>query len=221
MDHLKEAGVQATWLSPIMKSPQADFGYDISDFTDIDPLFGTMEDFEEMVAKAKELDIKVIMDFVPNHSSDEHEWFTKSVNNDPEYKDFYVWHDGKMDKEGRRSPPNNWVKLSSFSFHQFLLNVIVMQQSVFYGSAWTWNEKRQQYYLHQFDAKQPDLNYRNPKVVEAMKDVLRFWLDKGASGFRVDAMYVLIYFFFKFKLFNFFYYKVITYSKSKIFVMNH
>lgn len=102
--------MQATWLSPIMSSPQADFGYDISNFTDIDPLFGTMEDFEAMVAKAKELDIKIIMDFVPNHSSDEHEWFKKSVDNDPEYRDYYVWHDGKFDKEGRRVPPNNWVR---------------------------------------------------------------------------------------------------------------
>lgn len=93
-----------------MTSPQADFGYDISNFTDIDPLFGTMEDFEALVAKARELDIKIIMDFVPNHSSDEHEWFKKSVENDPEYKDYYVWHDGSVDKDGKRIPPNNWVR---------------------------------------------------------------------------------------------------------------
>lgn len=94
-----------------MKSPQADFGYDISNFTDIDPIFGTMVDFEAMVAKAKDLDIKVIMDFVPNHSSDEHEWFKKSVNNDAEYRDFYVWHDGKVNGTGQRIPPNNWVSI--------------------------------------------------------------------------------------------------------------
>lgn len=132
MEHLKEAGVQATWLSPIMKSPQADFGYDISDFKDIDPLFGTMADFEAMVEKAKELDIKIIMDFVPNHSSDQHEWFEKSVAREEGFEDYYIWNDGKECKpepwqEGEVpcKPPNNW-------------------QSVFYGSAWTWHPDRKQ-----------------------------------------------------------------------------
>lgn len=167
--HLKEAGVGATWLSPIFKSPMVDFGYDISDYKSIQPEYGTMEDFDELIAKAKELGIKIILDFVPNHSSDKHEWFRKSEANDPEYKDFYVWHDGRKDSNGTRSEPNNWV-------------------SVFYGSAWTWSEKRQQYYLHQFTKQQPDLNYRNPKVMQEMSDVLRFWLAKGVSGFRVDAI---------------------------------
>uniref|UniRef100_A0A1I8Q722 alpha-glucosidase n=1 Tax=Stomoxys calcitrans TaxID=35570 RepID=A0A1I8Q722_STOCA len=167
--YLKEIGIDATWLSPFLKSPMADFGYDISNFTDVDPIFGTMEDFEELMEKSKELGVRIILDFVPNHSSDECEWFIKSAARDPEYKDFYVWHPGKI-VDGVRRPPNNWV-------------------SVFHGSAWEWHEGRQEYYLHQFDKKQPDLNFRNPKVRETMNDVLRFWLEKGVHGFRVDAIY--------------------------------
>ncbi|XP_061399012.1 maltase A3 [Musca vetustissima] len=159
----------ATWLSPFLKSPMADFGYDISNFTEVDPLFGTMEDFEEMMRKSKELGVRIILDFVPNHSSDECEWFIKSAARDPEYKDYYVWHPGKI-VNGTRTVPNNWV-------------------SVFRGSAWEWHEGRQEYYLHQFHKKQPDFNFRNPKVREAMNEILRFWLRKGIDGFRVDAIY--------------------------------
>lgn len=169
LTHLSSSGIKATWLSPIFQSPMVDFGYDISNFTDIHSEYGTMQDFEDLIAEAKRLDIKLILDFVPNHSSDQCEWFLKSVAREPEYEDFYVWADGVIDEDGEQQPPNNW-------------------KSVFYGSAWTWNEERQQYYLHQFTAAQPDLNYRNPKVVQAMKDVLLFWLDKGISGFRVDAV---------------------------------
>ncbi|KAH8277803.1 hypothetical protein KR018_007654 [Drosophila ironensis] len=168
LSYLKEIGITATWLSPIFTSPMADFGYDVADLYNIDPLFGTMEDFEKLVARAKELDIKIILDFVPNHTSDECDWFIRSAAGEEEYKDFYVWHTGKV-VNGIRQPPTNWI-------------------GVFRGSMWTWNEQRQAYYLHQFHAKQPDLNYRNPKVVEAMKDVLRFWLRKGAYGFRIDAV---------------------------------
>lgn len=128
-----------------------------------------MEDFEGLVQEAKRLGLRIILDFVPNHSSDEHEWFGKSVNREAGYEDFYVWNDGVVENDGTRSPPNNW-------------------NEDFGGSAWQWNEIRQQYYLHQFHRKQPDLNYRNPAVVEAMKNVLRFWLDKGVDGFRVDAV---------------------------------
>nr|XP_014094242.2 maltase A3-like [Bactrocera oleae] len=169
LPYLKEIGIAGTWLSPFLESPMADFGYDISNFTAVDPLFGTMEDFERMVTKAKELDIKIILDFVPNHSSDECVWFIKSAARDPVYKDYYIWHPGKL-VDGKRQPPNNWV-------------------SVFYGSAWQWHEERQEYYLHQFDKKQPDFNFRNPEVREAMNNVLRFWLDKGVPGFRIDAIY--------------------------------
>lgn len=146
--YLKEIGMAATWLSPFLKSPMADFGYDISNFTEVDPLFGTMEDFEEMMRKSKELGVRIILDFVPNHSSDECEWFIKSAARDPEYKDYYVWHPGKL-VNGTRTVPNNWV-------------------SVFRGSAWEWHEGRQEYYLHQFHKKQPDFNFRQPKVREAM-----------------------------------------------------
>ncbi|KAH8404060.1 hypothetical protein KR215_008725 [Drosophila sulfurigaster] len=166
--YLKEIGVTATWLSPIFTSPMADFGYDVANFYEIDPLFGTMEDFDNLLTRAKQLDIKIILDFVPNHSSDECEWFIRSAAGEAEYKDYYVWHTGKV-VNGIRQPPTNWI-------------------SVFRGSQWTWHEGRQAYYLHQFHAKQPDLNYRNPQVVEAMKDVLRFWLRKGVYGFRIDAV---------------------------------
>ncbi|XP_067627249.1 maltase A3-like isoform X2 [Eurosta solidaginis] len=147
----------------------ADYGYDIANFNDIEPMFGTMADFDELIKKSKEIGIKVVLDFVPNHTSDEHEWFIKSTQNDTEYADYYMWHPGKVTENGTRLPPTNWL-------------------SVFRGSAWTWNENRQAYYLHQFHYKQPDLNYDNPKVRKAMKDVLRFWVRKGAAGFRVDAV---------------------------------
>lgn len=147
----------------------ADFGYDIADFYNIDPIFGTLSDAEELFRIANAMNIKIILDFVPNHSSDECEWFKKSIKRIEPYTDYYVWHDGKVNENGRRVPPNNWV-------------------SMFYGAAWTWNPEREQYYLHQFAKEQPDLNYRNPRVVEEMKNVIRFWLKKGASGFRVDAI---------------------------------
>ncbi|XP_017106282.2 maltase A3 [Drosophila bipectinata] len=168
LPYLKELGITATWLSPIFTSPMADFGYDIANFTEIAPIFGTMSDFENLMKVAKKLDINIILDFVPNHSSDECEWFRRSAAKDPEFKDFYVWHPGRV-VNGVRHPPSNWI-------------------SVFRGSAWEWHEGRQEYYLHQFVKKQPDLNYRSPKVREAMNNVLRFWLAKGVSGFRIDAV---------------------------------
>ncbi|XP_055532028.1 probable maltase [Wyeomyia smithii] len=164
-----ELGIDAIWLSPIFKSPMADFGYDISDFKDIHEEFGTIADLENLAAECRKQNLKLILDFVPNHSSDEHEFFQKSEAKDPEYADYYVWHPGKILPNGTRAPPSNWI-------------------SVFRGSAWQWSEKRQEYYLHQFVAKQPDLNYRNQKVVDDMKDVLRFWLEKNVDGFRIDAL---------------------------------
>jgi len=170
LGYLKEIGITATWLSPIFTSPMADFGYDISNFYDIDPIFGTLEDFDALIVKAKSLGVKIILDFVPNHSSDENEWFQKSVNREEGYDDFYVWDDGKLNEgTGERDPPSNWT-------------------SVFGGPMWTWNEKRQQYFLHQFLVKQPDLNFTNPMVREHMLDVLKFWLDRGVDGFRIDAV---------------------------------
>lgn len=191
LGHLKEMGVTGTWLSPIFTSPMVDFGYDIADFFNVDPTFGTMSDLEELFRKAAELDIKVILDFVPNHSSDRCDWFVKSIAKDGEFTDYYIWHDGTPPAVPGQRPglPNNWV--SSACVHGVFgayYNFLFTQNSVFYGPAWTWNEQRQQYYFHQFAKEQPDLNYRNPLVVEQMKNVLRFWLGKGAAGFRVDAI---------------------------------
>ncbi|XP_076227420.1 alpha-glucosidase-like isoform X2 [Nomia melanderi] len=146
-----------------------DFGYDISNFIDIEPLFGTMKDFEDLLDTAHSKSLKVILDFVPNHSSDQHEWFQKSLKKIEPFTDYYVWHPGKKLEDGTVVPPNNWV-------------------SVFGGPAWTWKEERQAYYLHQFTAEQPDFNYHNPTLVKEMHDVLRFWLNKGVDGFRVDAI---------------------------------
>ncbi|XP_067013713.2 maltase A1 [Anabrus simplex] len=171
MEHLKDAGIGAAWLSPIFKSPMVDFGYDIADFKAIEPLFGTIDDFKELKEKMTNLGIKLILDFVPNHSSNLSEWFQNSVKKIDPYTDYYVWVDGKpnADDPSKMDPPNNW--LSNFG-----------------GSAWEWNEERGQFYLHQFAAGQPDLNYRNPVLVEEMKNVLRYWLDIGVDGFRVDAV---------------------------------
>ncbi len=169
LDYLQWLGVDAVWLSPIYPSPMADFGYDITDHCDVDPLFGTLEDFDELLEEAHRRGIKVIIDFVPNHTSDEHPWFveSRSSRNNPK-RDWYIW------QGGRGEPPNNW-------------------ESIFGGdSAWEWDEKTGQYYLHTFDVKQPDLNWRNPEVREAMYGVMRFWYDRGVDGFRIDALSFLI-----------------------------
>lgn len=169
LQYLTETGVQAVWLSPIYRSPMVDFGYDISDFRAIHYEFGTMADFDDMIAEAYRLGLKVLLDLVPNHSSDQCEWFLRSAARDPDYADYYVWHDGVPDEFGVPQPPNNWL-------------------SVFHGAAWTWHPQRGQFYLHQFTKEQPDLNYRNAMVVQEMEDVMAFWLDRGVSGFRVDAV---------------------------------
>ncbi|CAK1552843.1 unnamed protein product [Leptosia nina] len=173
LPYLKDTGIDAIWLSPIFLSPMRDVGYDISDYRKIAPEFGTMLDFEMLVRTAKELGLRIILDFVPNHTSNESEWFVRSQKSDPHYKDYYIWADG-ITKEADQEmlPPSNWV-------------------SHFRKSAWKYSEERGQYYLHQFVIGQPDLNYRNEKVQEEMKEVLRFWLDRGVSGFRVDAVNVL------------------------------
>ena len=140
-----DSGIGAIWLSPMYPSPMVDFGYDISDFKNVSSDYGTMADFEALTAKAKELKLKVILDLVPNHASDESEWFKKSEANETAYRDFFIWRDGKS----ATTPPNNWI-------------------SVFSGPAWTYSEKRKQWYFHQFHKKQPDLNYNNPAVRTAM-----------------------------------------------------
>ena len=170
LDHLKWLGVKAVWLSPVYPSPMADFGYDISDYTGIWPVFGSMKDFDDLLHQVHGLGMKLILDLVPNHSSDEHPWFLESRSSrDNPKRDWYIWKDAKADG----SPPNNWL-------------------SVFGGSAWQWDDKTHQYYYHAFLVRQPDLNWRNPEVEKAMHGVMRFWLDKGVDGFRVDAMWHMV-----------------------------
>ncbi|CAB3243402.1 unnamed protein product [Arctia plantaginis] len=172
LPYLKDLGVDAIWMSPIFKSPMQDFGYDITDYRAIDETFGTMQDFHELMKHAKRLGIRIILDYVPNHTSTSSEWFIKSIRNNDTYADYYIWANGTTDANNNRIPPNNWI-------------------SKFRKSAWEYNEDRKQYYLHQFVIGQPDLNYRHPQVQEEMKDVLRFWLEKGVSGFRIDAVNML------------------------------
>jgi alpha-glucosidase len=171
LPYLKEIGVTAFWLSPIFTSPMKDFGYDISDFYNIQPEYGTLADFDQLMVEAKKQGIKVILDFVPNHSSDQGEWFERSERRDPDFEDYFIWHSGKPNPNNASAPlpPNNW--LSAFRF-----------------GAWKWSPVRQQYYYHLFLAEQPDLNFRSPLVVAEMKNVLKFWLDRGVDGFRVDSI---------------------------------
>jgi alpha-glucosidase len=170
LDYISALGVDALWLSPIFPSPMKDFGYDISDYTDIHPLFGTLRDFDRLLAEAHASDLKLILDFVPNHTSDAHAWFKQSraSRRNPK-RDWYLWRDPAPGG----GPPNNWL-------------------SCFGGSAWHLDVATGQYYYHAFLPEQPDLNWRNPEVVEAMLGVLRFWLDRGVDGFRVDVLWHLV-----------------------------
>ncbi len=163
-------GVSGVWLSPIYPSPMVDFGYDVTDHTDIDPLFGTLADFDRLLAEAHRQGLRLLLDFVPNHTSDFHPWFVASRSSrDHPRRDWYIWRDAAPDG----GPPNNWI-------------------SVFGGSAWEWDEATGQYYLHSYLKQQPDLNWRSPELQQAMFDVMRFWLDRGVDGFRVDAVSRLI-----------------------------
>ncbi len=170
LDYLQWLGIQALWISPIFPSPMADFGYDISDYTGIHPLFGSMADFDQLLSEAHRHNLKIILDLVPNHTSDQHPWFLESRSSrDNPKRDWYLWHDAAPDG----GLPNNWL-------------------SVFGGSAWEWDEATGQFYYHAFLKEQPDLNWRNPEVQDAMLQVMRFWLDKGVDGFRVDVMWHMI-----------------------------
>ncbi len=163
-------GVDALWLTPINPSPMYDFGYDVSDYCAVDPRFGTLADLDRLVAEAHKRGIRIILDLVPNHTSHEHPWFRSSrASRTSPRRDWYIWHDPAPGG----GPPNNWM-------------------SVFGGPAWTFDETTGQYYLHSFLAEQPDLNYRNPAVVRAMEDVIRFWLDRGVDGFRVDVIHKMV-----------------------------
>ena len=166
LDYLKDLGVDAIWITPCFPSPQVDFGYDVSDYEAIDPMYGTMKDFDHLVSEAKKRNIRVILDFVVNHTSDKHKWFEDSKSSKTaEHRDWYIWRDGK----GPGQPPNNW--LSTFGL-----------------SAWKLDPKTNQYYYHYFYPEQPDLNWRNPAVEKAMLDVTRFWYKRGVAGFRLDAV---------------------------------
>lgn len=166
LPYLVDLGVDAVWLSPFYPSPMADFGYDVADYCDVDPMFGTLDDFDRLLADIHAAGMKLIVDWVPNHTSDRHPWFVAARSSkEDEKRDWYVWADARPDG----SPPNNW-------------------QSVFGGSAWQWDAPTGQFYLHSFLPEQPDVNWRNPEVEAAMFDVLRFWLDRGVDGFRMDVV---------------------------------
>jgi len=166
LDYLKDLGVDAIWISPCFPSPQVDFGYDVSDYENIDPMYGTLADFDVLASEAKKRGIHIILDFVVNHSSDQHPWFLDSKSSRTSaHRDWYIWRDGK----GPGEPPNNWV-------------------SGFGGSAWKFDPATNQYYYHYFYAEQPDLNWRNPAVKDAMFDVTRWWYKRGVAGFRLDAV---------------------------------
>ncbi len=170
LDYVASLGVDAIWLSPINPSPMHDFGYDVADYCDIHPLFGTLADFDRLLAETHQRGLKLILDLVPNHTSDEHPWFIESRSSrDNPKRDWYIWRDPAPDG----GVPNNWL-------------------SHFGGPAWTFDEKTGQYYMHQFVKQQPELNYRNPEVLEAMLNVMRFWLDKGVDGFRVDVIWLMM-----------------------------
>ena len=169
LDYLKDLGVDAIWITPCFPSPQVDFGYDVADYENIDPMYGTMNDFEHLESDARKHDIRIILDFVINHTSPQHKWFLDSASSrTSEHRDWYIWRDGK----GPGVPPNNWL-------------------SGFGGSAWQLDPKTGQYYYHFFAVGQPDLNWRNPAVEKAMFDVTRFWYQHGVSGFRLDAVDLL------------------------------
>jgi alpha-glucosidase len=170
LNYLVDLGIDAIWISPIYPSPMADFGYDVADYRDVDPLFGTLADVGDLLAKAHAQGLRVLLDFVPNHTSSQHPWFIESrVSRNNPKRDWYIWRDPGQD----RGPPNNWI-------------------SDFGGSAWEWDEATGQYYHHAFLKEQPDLNWRNPEVRTALYEVIRFWLDRGVDGFRIDVLWHMV-----------------------------
>lgn len=169
LDYMKDLGVDVLWTSPMYRSPQADMGYDIADYEDMDPKYGTLADMDELIAGLKERSMKLMMDLVVNHTSDQHAWFLDSrASKSSKKRDWYIWKSPRFDKDGNRQPPNNWAQILGDA-----------------NSAWTWDEETQEYYLSLFTPEQPDLNWENPEVREAVHKILRFWLDRGASGFRM------------------------------------
>ncbi|SEG80775.1 alpha-amylase family glycosyl hydrolase [Bosea lathyri] len=170
LDYLADLGMDTIWISPIYPSPMADFGYDVADYCNVDPRFGTLADFDDLLAQIHARGLKLVLDFVPNHSSDHHPWFVESRSSrDHPRRDWYIWRDPAPDG----GPPNNWI-------------------SDFGGSAWEWDEPTGQYYYHAFLKEQPDLNWRNPAVQLAMYEVIRFWFDRGVDGFRIDVLWHMV-----------------------------
>lgn len=172
LDYIASLGVDAIWLSPVYLSPNRDYGYDIADYTKINPEYGTMRDMDRLINEAKRRHLRIIMDLVINHTSDQHKWFQAARNPNSKYHDYYVWRDPSGYKNGRPLPPNNWT-------------------SIFTGPAWKFDKRSGQFYLHLFTEHQPDLNYRNENVIQEIENVLRFWLDKGIAGFRCDVINLL------------------------------
>ncbi|XP_046144817.1 probable maltase isoform X2 [Osmia bicornis bicornis] len=172
LDYLQNLGIDTIWLNPVYSSPLIDSGYDISNYTDINPVFGNLEYFDEFIEEAHNRDLKVILDVVPNHSSNEHKWFLQSSKNVSPYNDYYIWENGTKDEKGKNIPPNNWI--STYSDEK--------------GSAWTWHDTRQQWYYHKFHESQPDLNLRNENVLQELLNVFDFWLKRGVDGFRINAV---------------------------------
>jgi len=166
LDYIQALGADAIWIGPFYPSPMVDFGYDVSDYQNVDPLFGTLADFDRLVSEAHRRKIRVVIDLVANHTSDQHPWFKEAQSSkDNPKRNWYIWHDGKSDS----TPPNNWL-------------------SVFGGSAWEYDPQTGQYYLHSFAKQQPDLNWENPALRQEIYKMMRFWLDKGIDGFRLDAI---------------------------------
>ncbi|AEM56589.1 oligo-1,6-glucosidase [Haloarcula hispanica N601] len=172
LDYVADLGVDVIWLNPVYDSPQKDNGYDISDYQAIYDEFGTMADWEALVEEVHNRDMRLVMDLVVNHTSDQHEWFRKSRQRDPEYEDYYIWREGGTDEDGDPVPPNNW-------------------ESFFGGSAWEYDEERSEYFLHLYDTSQPDLNWRNDSVRTDIFDTIEWWLEKGIDGFRMDVINLL------------------------------
>ena len=169
LDYLHWLGIDAVWLSPMFRSPMADFGYDVADYEDVDPLFGSLADLDELIAELHRRDMRLLLDLVPNHTSNEHPWFTDSrTSRSAKHRDWYLWRDARDDG----SPPNAWI-------------------TAFGGSAWEWDARTGQFYFHSFLKEQPDLNWANPAVRAAMHDVMRFWLRRGVDGFRIDVVQLL------------------------------
>lgn len=175
LDHFTDLGIETLWIGPLFKSPMDDMGYDVEDFRMIDPIYGTLADFDNLVLEMKKRNLKLVTDFIPNHSSYKCEWFKKSIKRQGKYTDYYIWRDASNQEEVLRNstikpiPPNNWL-------------------SVFGGTGWEWNDERQQFYYHQFNSKQPDFNIRNPDIHKEILDILAFWIDRGVVGFRFDAL---------------------------------